>query len=473
MSKLDLLYKATENVTFYTNTNDLDSFYAEFENRSGVIVFAPIDSKVFKGYLLNAMDNVADHETPMDVNTAVRNLNLLLSTERDDHPCVDLVGRRTITNKSAIEYDLQNSDRETVKIDSTGWTISPQKQKFIRGSTNLPQKTPIRTNRSPLELLAPFVNLFGDSFLLFVIWLIQAFTTCSHHALLIFAERGSGKSTLSKLIKKIVDPHSFSVTDLSTKKDDLFTLLSNSSLCCFDNVSKIPPDISDIFCAAITSTAVAKRSLYTNNDLNILNLHNTIVINGIGVVPEKDDLAERMLFLNLKKLSSSNLKPEAEVWQDFEDALPEILGSIFNTLSIAMHKINDIEATNLPRMADSFMEMLAIAKALDISEEEFRRIYDKNKNELEQARAGSPLVTAIREYMADVPGRKVIGKANVIYTEIYNAFSGDKSLLPNSAPYFSKALDKEHSNLLNAGFRVNLDDTGAKSTEITIIKRKK
>lgn len=471
MSKLDLLYKATKKVAFYANNNDLDSFYAEFENSSGVVVFVPIDSKVFKGFLLKEMNNVATNVTPMDVNTAVRNLSLILWEERGDIQHIDVFVRTSGTLKSNVEYDLQNSNRETVKITSTGWTISPQQTKFIRGSTNLPQKTPVCTVRSPLELLAPFVNLSGDSYRLFVVWIIQAFTTGSHHALLIFAERGSGKSTLSKLIKKIVDPHSFSVTDLSKKKDDLFTLLSNSSLCCFDSVSKISPEISDIFCAATTNTAVAKRALYTNNDLNILNLHNTIVINGIGIVPEKEDLAERMLFLNLKKLTSSNLKPEAEVWQEFEDLLPEILGAIFNTLSMAMTEIKKIEATDLPRMADSFIEMLAIAKALGISEEEFRKIYENNKHELEQARSDSPVVNAVREYMSTVPGRKFSGKAADVYNKIRDNFSGDKSSLPNSASHFSRALDKEHATLLKSGFRVNIDNTGDKGTKIEIVKK--
>jgi hypothetical protein len=137
-----------------------------------------------------------------------------------------------------------------------------------------------------------------------------------------------------------------------------------------------------------------------------------------------------------------------------------------------MQKIQDIVPQNLPRMADSFIEMLAIALALGISESEFRRIYNANKRQLEAARIGSPLVTAVKEFMTTISGRKYSASAQAVFTAVHSAYSGDKTLLPASASHFSKRLDKEFSNLLKAGFRVNIDDTGAKGTQIEIIKKK-
>lgn len=44
--------------------------------------------------------------------------------------------------------------------------------------------------------------------------------------------------------------------------------------------------------------------------------------------------------------------------------------------------------------------------------------------------------------------------------------------MPTSASHFSRKLDEEYANLLKAGFRVNIDDTGATGTEISIIRKK-
>ncbi len=467
------LSKLTKNVSFYCSSDNSERFYAEFTDAKKIKNFVPMDSQKFLSHIFSRALECADDDDIPTPESIVKILTfLLISKNNFKHAKVfNRVSGNLFSGN--IEYDLGNIKGESVKTDASGWSVSaPKNGKFIFTDTNLPQVTPSYTSESPLELLAPFFNLTGDNYILFVVWLIQSFSRGSHHALLIFAERGSGKTTFSKMIKKILDPGKFDVTTIPTTEDSLRVLLQNTLLCTFDNVSNISDSISDLFCGAITGTAIVTRSLYTNNSTNVATLHNIIVINGIGVVPERDDLAERMLIMPLHKLSETELKLDEDVWTNFENQLPFILGSIFNTLSVAMQKIQDIVPQKLPRMADSFIEMLAIALALGISESEFRRIYNANKRQLEAARIGSPLVTAVKEFMTTISGRKYSASAQDVFTAVHSAYSGDKALLPASASHFSKRLDKEFSNLLKAGFRVNIDDTGAKGTIVTIIKKK-
>ena len=468
---LDLLYETVENVEFFCDNNDPDKFYAQFKNNEGKIEFVPVDSKRFRGFLCKASYENPNTDEVLDPNAAVKSLYFLLSYE-GSFEYTDVFNRTSGNLRDGIEYDLQQRDQTTVHVTCDGWHLASKTRKFVTSDTNLPQVKPKETTKSPLELLRPFVNITGDSYIIFVVWLIQSFTRGNHHALLIFAERGSGKSCLSNLISQIISPSKCNITRLSERIDDIRVLLNSSLLCCFDNVSTIRDDVSDLFCGAVTGTSMVKRSLYTDSDTSISTLHNIIVINGIGVVPEREDLAERMLILKLKKLKSDNIKPESELWEDFYNMLPEILGAIFNTLAKAMNEIGTIKVKDAPRMIDSYIELLAIAKALGITEEDFAKMYADNKNLLEQTRADSPIVSAIREYMATVPGRKVTGSAQQIYTEVFNNYSGDKALLPRSASHFNHALDNEHSNLLKAGYRANIDNTGAKGTVITIIKKK-
>lgn len=472
MNKTELLLQTVDDVTFYNDTDNKEVFYAKFQNNDGISEFSPIDSVAFKSYLFAVSRQLTNGEAELDPDSSIKKLRYLLTFEKEYK--IAKVFVRTSGNLSdGIEYDPQNDSQDTIKITANGWRISPKKRRFVVPDIALPQVYPVKTSKSPLELLKPFVNIQGDTFTLFVIWLIQAFSCGTHYAPLIYADKGCGKSTLSKIIKRIIDPCNFQVTTIPDKKSDLAVLLYNSWLCCFDNVTNISNDVSDIFCGAITGTSITKRALYSDNQLSVETLHNTIVINGIGVTPTRDDLAERMILIRLQKIPSTKRLTDKELWQNFEAALPEILGAIFNTLSLAMQEIQKSQTSDISRIGDAFVEMLAIAKALGISEEKFRQIFNDNVEALKQARASSPLVEAIKEFMSTVSSRKYQGKADNVLSKIRENFSGDKSLLPNSASHLTRRIEQEHEKLLTSGFRVNIDDTGANGTEVCIIKRKK
>ena len=214
-----------------------------------------------------------------------------------------------------------------------------------------------------------------------------------------------------------------------------------------------------------------KRSLFTDTELSIAKLHSTLVINGIKLVPGKDDLAERMLIITPPKLTK-NIQQESILWKNFEVQRPYILGSIFNTLSKAINEIKTLNISWLPRMSDSYVEMMAIAKALGINENEFCRLYKENVEKMNALRYGTPLVQAIDEYAKKIPKRKVEQSADELLKELLNSYSGDISLLPSSSSNLSRKLTEEYNNIFDAGYRINIDDSGYKNTQISIIKKK-
>ena len=473
MKVSEVLFDVIKDVVFYRDINDTDMFYAEFENCNGELTFESLDSEGFKSFLLvKSFDYIDEYKEVLDPNESIKTIRCLLLYYKKFQD-IDVNVRISGNLTDFIEYDLQSDDQKSVVITQEGWDIVPKKRKFVTSKASQPQVEPVKTKKSPLNLLQGFINIFGDSYILLVVWVIQAFLHGSHFILWLLADRGSGKTTLSKIIKRIVDPCKFSVTTIPDKKSDLCVLLNSTHLCCFDNLShaSVSNDVSDLFCGAVTGTSVVKRSLYTNCDIDVCALHNTLVLNGISYYPERDDIAERMILMHLKKLDSTALKSEKEMWVEFEKALPEILGSIFNTLSRALNEINNVSKENLPRMTDAFIEMLAIARALDISEEKFREIYNKNQEQLKIARESSPVVTAVKEYMKKFSYQKIEMYSTKFYNEVFDNFSGDKSLLPGSAAHFSQKLDKEFNKILNSGYRVNIDPTGSKGTKISVIKK--
>jgi hypothetical protein len=308
---------------------------------------------------------------------------------------------------------------------------------------------------------------------LFIIWLVQAFCEGNHSVLLISAGRGSGKSTLTKNIRKLIDPSIVGVSALQSEGDNLITTLTNSYLVAFDNTRTLTQKESDLLCIATTGGTYSKRTSYSTNDLSVYNLHNTIVINGIDILPSESDFAERCLLLSLKPIDTKHRVLETEFEKNFQKDLPIILGKIFSTISKAISIIPSLRPEELSRMSDSYIEMLAIAQALGIDEEQFNDIYFDNLRQIDKARSHNDLIYAVQEYMSKfVKGRSLEGTATEVYAKIRNNFSGNRSALPQSVSHFTRKMKAEYSSFFSAGLTVNVDDTYPDGTRIKIIKNK-
>ena len=474
MKSEDLLRKVTKEVSFYRDSQNTQALFAEFKNASGVQGFENVQSEKFKAFLWMRSLEITDGKQSLYPNTAVDFIRANFAYY-DPPKKIDVYIRTAGDLAQGIEYDLKDDQQRSVIVDINGWTITKEKRhKFLNPPTSLEQVRPKRTTQSLMELLKPFVNLQGNDYVLFVIWLVQAFCSGNHSALLVTAERGSGKSTLSRVIRCILEPSAVDLSTLPKNREELITTLSNLYLVCFDNVRSITQEQSDILCSAITGSTSTKRALFTDNNLCVQKLRNTVVMNGIAVAPEESDLAERFLVVNLKKITPNKMTREKDFWEGFRQTLPLILGAIFNTLSVAMGRMASLTVANMPRMADAFADMLAIALALGLTEQEFRAIYAENVAKMNALRSETPLVKAVRELMGKQVGKRFIeGKAESVRVLLHNSYSGNKEDLPGSASGFSQQLEKEHDELRKAGFRANIDDTHSDGTHVKIIRLKK
>lgn len=209
---------------------------------------------------------------------------------------------------------------------------------------------------------------------------------------------------------------------------------------------------SNVLCAAITGSKAAKRKLYTNADQVVLSLHNLVLINGIDIVPYKSDLMERSLYFELLPIKGSKRRTDAEIWTEFNRDKPLILGAIFKTLKIAMDIWPTVKINKLHRMADAHLEMMAIAMALGIKQEEFQRILDANLKKLEEAyAANNPFVDFVLTFMQS--RGSVDCAAAKLYREMEDAIVGDKGFFPKTPSLLSRRLNEEKDALLKIGFR--------------------
>lgn len=441
-----------EELVFYTDIDNASQVYVEYPLLSGAKAFVPIKNPHFEAFLSYRYRKLAEEALcPPEI------LDYLEAKAEDavyEQYNAVRIHRRvagTLTNK--ILYFMADKKWQVVMVSPAGWAVGQSKKvKFLRLPADREQIMPAREGGDLLKLLRPFINLPDDDYILFVTFLVQAFSrSSSHYAAIVSSNKGTGKSTMSKLLRSLIDPSVSDVPLMPSSEGDLKTLLANTYLACLDNTATLSAKYSDILCAAITGTKEAKRKLYTDADQVVLNLHNLIVINGIDIVPRRSDLADRSLLFELRPISPSARRTDADFWGDFERKKSQIVGAIFDTLVEAMKVLPTLRLTTLERMADAYREMTAIAVALGIEQEEFQRIFKQNKDKLQDTyNQSNAIVEWVIEYMKN--RSKVDLPASALYDELRNSIKGAAVGYPGSPSALSRSLNLERDALLTAGY---------------------
>ena len=118
--------------------------------------------------------------------------------------------RTAMGNEDSPAYylDLADDSGRAIEIRSCGWTVVEKPVvEFRRPAGTLALPLP-RTDGS-IELLKKYVNLDDRDFQLFVVWLTAAMRPVGPYPpLVIQGEQGSAKSTLARVARLLVDPHS-------------------------------------------------------------------------------------------------------------------------------------------------------------------------------------------------------------------------------------------------------------------------
>jgi hypothetical protein len=123
--------------------------------------------------------------------------------------------------------------------------------------------------------------------------------------LAISGEQGSAKTVLSKMLKALVDPNVAPVRALPREQRELMIAANNGHVLAFDNLSGLPPWLSDALCRLATGGSFAVRQLYTNEDEILFQATRPLLVNGIEDVISRPDLADRSIFLTLAPRGST------------------------------------------------------------------------------------------------------------------------------------------------------------------------
>jgi hypothetical protein len=230
-------------------------------------------------------------------------------------------GVRLLPVADGIMLDLGDADWSLVRITPDGWGIEPSADiGLLRTSGMKPLPVPRKATLAALSKLHRLLNVDeGDDFRLIVAWLLSTLYHSGPYVVLaVDGEQGSGKSTVCKILRRLVDPNKADLRRPPRDERDVLISAKSSRVVAFDNMSTMSDEMADIICRLSTGAGIGERQLYTNDEEYISAVARPVLLNGIPSLLARGDLADRSIAITLPPIPDAKRRPETEVWADFD-----------------------------------------------------------------------------------------------------------------------------------------------------------
>ncbi|MGW7272281.1 ATP-binding protein [Streptomyces sp. NPDC054864] len=254
----------------------------------------------------------------------------------------------------ATWLDLGRNDGQSVRIHPTGWDIAiPDPREVCWRRTQLTGELPLPskdTDGKGIDLLLRLCNFAtAETECLAVAWLIGCLgPSVPVPAPFLTGPQGAGKSTGGRMLVRIVEGMSGDLRRAPKDEENLIAAVAAGWVTALDNLSHMTPDLSDAMCCIVTGAESVKRALYTDGDVVRARYRRPMLLTGIDVGVIRPDLAERLLPLRLERPRVR--RTEAELWAEYAEVLPVVLGSLLD-LTVKVRAAEAETPTDL-RMAD-------------------------------------------------------------------------------------------------------------------------
>jgi hypothetical protein len=299
---------------------------------------------------------------PLSKDAASTSISLYSAKARRDGIPIELFNRSG-EKDGLLYYDLGNG--RTVEIKPGSWRIITDALFMKLYNHQQPQPDPLPGGDA--WKLFNFIRVPEESRLLCLATIATCFIArINHPAISISGPQGSGKSFAQSIIKQLVDPSCKILSLMPRKVEELPLVLSQRHMTALDNQSSFSGEVADLLCAAITGGVLEKRVLHSDAEMMSLRVPGIITYSAITSVSDRPDLHERTVRIVLDRIPPQKRRTEKPIWREFNEALPSILGGIFDLIAKAMiiHPEVEERLLELPRMADFACWAFSVCEAL-------------------------------------------------------------------------------------------------------------
>jgi hypothetical protein len=275
--------------------------------------------------------------------------------------------------------DLGDSWWRSVEIRAEGCRVVDHPPVFFwrpKGFGRLPEPRWGGT----IDLLRKYVNVNDADFPLLVGWMTAALRPAGPYPVLVLGgEQGSAKSTLARVVRRLIDPNAAPLRGLPATQQDFMIQARNSWVLTYDNVRSISRSISDVCCRTATGGGFSTRALHSNDDETLFEVERPVIFTGIDEFATSSDLVDRCVFLHLPAIADIERRLEEAFWSDFDADCPFLLGALLSAVAGGLKMLPSTVLPALPRMADFGRWGEAVNRALGGEPGAFLKRYNDNR----------------------------------------------------------------------------------------------
>lgn len=373
---------------------------------------------------------------------------------------------RVAEHAGNIFLDLCNDDWQVVQVTAHGWSIVDDPPVRFRRSGSM-LALPLPERGGSVDQLRGFLNVEEKSWQLVIAWLVAALRPGRPFTILaLFAEQGSGKSTVGRLLRELIDPNASPLRGEPKDGRDLMIAANNSWCLAYDNLSYVQPWLSDALCRLCTGGGFATRELYTDQDEIIFDSQRPLLLTSIEEVASRSDLLDRCLIVWLPTISSDQRRSEAELLDAFHKVRPQILGALLDAVSVAIKRLPTTNVPNLPRMADFTQWVSAAEPAFGWPEGTFVAAYHGNRESANEVALEASVIARPLLDLLEAKG-EWLGSSSELLKELESRHGDDArkhSGWPKNPRSLSGHLKRLAPNLREEGWTLEQDRTSKKRT---------
>lgn len=383
---------------------------------------------------------------------------------------------RLAEHEGRLYLDLADEAWRAVEIGADGWRVVASTEvpvKFRRPSGMLALPEPDAAGS--LADLGQFCNVVEPEDLTIIVgWLVGAFALRGGRAVLeVVGEQGSAKSTLARVLRRIVDPCTVPLRTAPRDERDLVIAASNGAIVGYDNLSDVKDWLSDALCRLSTGGGISSRKLYTDTDEALLDAQRPCLVTGINPVATRSDLLDRTLSVTLPAIPTEARRTEAEVWADFGAAHAGLLGGVLNAVSAALANRDRVDLPRKPRLADFVAFVEGAAPALGWEPGDFLAAFEATRKDADAVAVEAlPVGPAVLAFMRDRAEWR--GTANALLAELAGLVDDETKRdrdWPKRANRLAGMLRRLAPNLRQLGILIGWERGGHAATREIVVHK--